>query len=88
MHCYPEYNVTKINLYALIDDYRECSREKTYILHDKINEYVVSENLSKRLAYGLIHEIVLELQKDLNCSDELYDLLTNYLDGLEKYSLF
>lgn len=87
LHKYSEYISDKTNIYALLNEYKKSTREETYKLHDEITEYVNKKNISKRIFYGLLHEIVLELQKDADCSDELYDLLTNYLDGLEKYPL-
>lgn len=77
------YKEEKEFLSGLIAKYKSVPREKTYELDDLLTTHAVKLNWSRRKLDVMIDEIVHEIKHNSEYSSDLYDLLTNYLDGLE-----
>ena len=70
-------------LVELIGKYKTVPREKTYELHSILTSHAIEKNWGRRKLDVMIDEIVHEIKHNNEYSSDLYDLLTNYLDGLE-----
>lgn len=84
LHNHSQYIINKEIVYNMLKDYYNSSREETYELHEKLKNHFGNIDLASKFEYALLHEITIELQSNPFCSGDLYDLFTNYLDGLEK----
>lgn len=83
LHNYSDYTEFKEKVYSIINNHLKTHREDIYKLVDDILNFVAENNISRRKIYGVLHEIILEMQKSTKYSDQIYDSLTNFLDGMD-----
>jgi hypothetical protein len=78
------YHTDKNFILASIEPYKKVPRGKTYELHDFFTNHANKLNWSSVRLDTLLHDIiVLHMKNDPEYSEDIYDLLTNYLDALE-----
>lgn len=77
----PDYLDDKNNLFDLVNVYKNSKWQEMEELHDKITSLAISKKWSRKKLDFMLHEIVMENGKVY--SEELFDLLTNYLDNIE-----
>lgn len=83
LHKSDTYTNDKEFFMTLVTKYKNVPREKTYELDNIFTDHAIKNNWSRRKLDALLHEIVLDIKTDPSYSEDIYDLLTNYLDGLE-----